>query len=646
MFDHRAELDVLMSSLRATASGRPGLTVVESAAGLGKTTLVEAFAAEVRRTLPEALVLRARCDELEHDFPFGVVRQLFEPLVATWSEEKAEQMFAGPAEPATHVFSSVPCVGEANAFGDAPRGVLHGLFRLSLRIAATAPLVLLVDDIHKADSPSLRWLRYLVRKNTQAPVLVVATVRTGDAHECLRTLDPGPDHNVLRLTRFTEAQVVAVLTELLPPDLTPELLISCARLTGGNPLLVRALVTSVTADRACSSIQPDALPPRTIGRFADFVRNWLATTSPATREFAAALAVLGSARERDLVSRLAGLDDLTALRAENELRDFGLLEPCVEPSWAHPLARESVLDQLSTERRQQLHLRAAKLLYDDGTDPERVCGHLLDVSTPQEPWVAAVLLAAADDAAMRGAPDSAARYLTRALDEPLAESDRLRAEVDLGLSEAIHQPSMAHRRLVKVLELVDNPVQRAEIAEVLADVALREGRFREADTLLTRVAKDVAPIDRDAAVRLDALRLSAQVLHGTGQTVATDSPQQTRTPSERAILAAQAAAALSTPGWTAAAVAELAERALAPGVRHMPALAVQHAVRALAIAGHGANATRYCDEAIRHARRTRSVVGLITLIDARSRIALWTGNLAEALKFNEEAMVNLPLDHW
>ncbi len=644
LFDRQSELASLVADAQAVAHGQSGLVVIEGAAGLGKTTLVEAFSDELGQVLPEACVLRARCDELERDFPFGVVRQLFEPLVAGWPKQEAEQMFSGPAEPATHVFSSVPCVGEANALGDAPRTVLHALFRLTLRIAATAPLVLVVDDLQKADLPSLRWLRYLVRKTTRSRVLVVLTVRSGEEDDSLRILDPGPQCRILRLERFTEQQVIDVLTASLPVSARPELLASCARLTGGNPMLVQALITSMSA-----GFDPvTSLSTSVVARFAGFVQSWLDTVPEQTRHFAAALAVLGSAHDGVTVGSLAGLSDGASVRAEDQLRELGLLAAGTELRWAHPLGRETVLGGLAPGHRKSLHLSAARHLFEEDADPERICAHLLNVPAPQEPWVAGTLLRAASDAAVRGAPDSVVRYLGRALEEQLSDGERLAAELDLGLAEAVQRPAQAWRRLTGVLERVTDPVVRATTAEVLADVLLREGRPADAEAVLSRVSTELAPVDRELALRLDAVRLAGQVLHGATEPLLRELEKAGtgETPGERAMLAVLAAVAAVAPGWDAKRVAALAERALARGVADLPPFTVQHAVRALAAAGSAANAARYCDEAIRHATRARAVLGLVTLIDARSRIALLAGDLDEARKLNEEAMVNLPLEHW
>ncbi len=111
--------------------------------------------------------------ELEREFPFGVVRQLFESVVT--DPERREQALAGAAAPAAAVFGEA-----AMAEGDASFAALHGLFWVALNLAAEGPLVLAIDDLHWCDRPSLRFVAYLARRLEGQPILVAATIRSGE----------------------------------------------------------------------------------------------------------------------------------------------------------------------------------------------------------------------------------------------------------------------------------------------------------------------------------------------------------------------------------------------------------------------------------------------------------------------------------
>ena len=126
-------------------------------------------------------MLSARGGELEGGFAFGIVRQLFEaPLAAATPELRAE-LLAGAAELSAPLFASAPTLlGEG---AESSFAMLHGLYWLIANLASRTPTLLVVDDLHWADEPSLRWLVYLARRLEGLPVLLlVATRPPAQAH--------------------------------------------------------------------------------------------------------------------------------------------------------------------------------------------------------------------------------------------------------------------------------------------------------------------------------------------------------------------------------------------------------------------------------------------------------------------------------
>src|SRR5580765_7626305 len=128
-----AAIDALIERTRAD-EGQVGL--LEAPAGIGKSRLV----AEARRRAEDAglAVLSARGGEFEREFPFGVVHQLYGPLVA---DPGRAGLLEGAAAGARAVFESV----DAAPGGDASFAVLHGLYWLTVNLAAERPLLLTVD---------------------------------------------------------------------------------------------------------------------------------------------------------------------------------------------------------------------------------------------------------------------------------------------------------------------------------------------------------------------------------------------------------------------------------------------------------------------------------------------------------------------
>ena len=152
-----AELEELLAAARA-GSGR--LLLVEAAAGLGKTRLLR----EARRRADASgmRVLAARATELERDFPFGVVRQLFEPPLADADQVVRAGLFDGPAAAARPLLD--PELSSEPEWADGGRGdpsfaTLHGLYWFVANLVESGPALVAVDDAHWADSASLRLPR-------------------------------------------------------------------------------------------------------------------------------------------------------------------------------------------------------------------------------------------------------------------------------------------------------------------------------------------------------------------------------------------------------------------------------------------------------------------------------------------------------
>ncbi|MFF4529397.1 ATP-binding protein [Streptomyces sp. NPDC001407] len=653
LFEREDEMAVLEREARLAAGGQPRVVLVEGAAGMGRTSLVEEFARRAGRD--GALVLHARCDDMERGVPFGVVRQLFEPVVADWAPERAEKAFAGPAEPARRVLSTVPHTGAAPAHDDDPLPVLHGFHWLTLRIAAVTPVVLVVDDAQLADDLSLRWIHYLIRKLTRSRVLVVLTRRGDGTSDTLTPLSLAANCRTLRPEPLTEKGVADLLAHawahMGAHEPAPELARSCHRLTGGNPLLLRALVMALESGRAeAAALSSGELPKRTTFLYAEFLADWLAGLGARTREFAVALALLGESDDAGTPARLAGLDDAQGYLAEGQLRGLGLLAPSRELRWTHPLVREALGRDLGGPRRAERHAEAARLLFDDGASLEEVCAHLVQTEPSTDPWVARTLIAAADQAARQGAPESAARCLRRALAEPLSPEERTTVRMRLGLAESHLRPAAAVRQLTRVIDDVTEPSSKATVAGVLCAVLTRVGRGGEVVPLLDRLADELTPADREISLRLQGLRIGNVLLSGTKNIPREELDRMTqelsgRTPGERSVLAPCAlAAALS--GFPADHVAALAQRALPQTPEELAGHLGQGAVFALAVTDRLDAAGRHCDAAFREAQRTHALPGPADLVDTRSVITLLAGRLDDATRSWEELSAQLPPGQW
>ena len=172
LLDRERELAELDAIVAEAAEGHGRMVLMEGPAGIGKSGLLTGLR---ERAGGRMRVLAARSSELEREFGFGVVRQLFEGAVA----EDRDRALAGAAATAAPLFA-VGGEGQGDGEAAASFAALHGLYWLTLNLAAERPVLLAVDDLHWCDRPSLRFLAYLARRLDGAPVLAAATLRTGE----------------------------------------------------------------------------------------------------------------------------------------------------------------------------------------------------------------------------------------------------------------------------------------------------------------------------------------------------------------------------------------------------------------------------------------------------------------------------------
>ena len=304
-------------------------------------------------------VLRSRGTELERDFAFGVVRQLFEPVLVEASELERADLLQGAAGVAAGLLGlpGAPTVDSVFFRASIPPSRFStasiGSARTSL---PSGPLCLVVDDAHWADAASLRYLAFLLTRLEELDVALVVANRPrepGTDGELLTTVTTDPSADVIRLAPLTRAAVAQLLEAALggAPDAT--VVDTSLRVTRGMPFLVRELAEALREGGARSDVE-------TVARS---VRLRLLRLPEHAARLARALAVL---ERSDLLqaARLAGLEELEAADAADLLATAGIIDVGRPLTFVHPLVRDGIYSELSSAERVQGHRRAAQLLAD------------------------------------------------------------------------------------------------------------------------------------------------------------------------------------------------------------------------------------------------------------------------------------------
>jgi DNA-binding CsgD family transcriptional regulator len=507
LLERRQELARIESAFEDACAGGGRFVVVEGPAGIGKTALLAA--ARTAAVDHGMRVLRSRGAELEREFAFGVVRQLFEPVLAEASElERADLMQGGAG--AAGALLSLPGAAATNVGPstgvDPSFAILHGLYWLCANLTAAGPLCLVVDDAHWADAPSLRYLAFLLTRLEELDVALVLATRpheSGTDANLLATLTTDSSAEVIRLpplTRAAVAQLVRAELEQLPDPLFVD---ACLRATRGTPFLLRALVEALSeeeiAPTARAAHQVERIGARSVSRS---IRLRLGRLPEHAGRLAGALAVL---EQSDLfhASQLAGLDDAEAGDAAELLTVAGIIERGRPLTFIHPIVRTALYADLTSVERVRGHRRAAQLLAEQPGAQERVAEHLLVSEPAADAWVAERLIEAACAAGKRGAPESEAVLLRRALAEPAAPDTRPKLLLDLGMAEASAGLEGWHEHLQQAVEAAADAAA-AEAAMVLAHVLSRAQHFAASVDVLDRASAALHARHSELALRLVA----------------------------------------------------------------------------------------------------------------------------------------------
>ena len=397
LLERGLELERIEAALGRAIEREGSVVLLEGEPGIGKTALLGETAA-----LAQARgfrVLSARASELEHEYAYGVVRQMLPPDLAATPGADA---LAGAAELAA------PALGlsERNGRGAPDRGaVLHGLYWLMINLTARQPVLVSLDDAQWSDLASLRFVAYLARRLDGLPVVVALSVRTAEPSEPPRPLleiRAEPLTNLLAPAPLSEAGLVGLIARTLgePVDLAFARRLAIA--TGGVPFLANELLKALADESVGPSSESSALidrtGPETVTRSA--VAR-LARLGDVAVSAAQGVAVLGARASLERIGSLLAIPEaqlpaaLDALAAARILRADGRLE------YVHPVIRTSVYEDIPPFVRSRLHARAAAMIEAAGGEPEEVASHILRAGPREDRGETEILMRAA---AQAGAP--------------------------------------------------------------------------------------------------------------------------------------------------------------------------------------------------------------------------------------------------
>ena len=644
LLERNHEIDRIHAAVRAVAKRAGGAVIIEGAAGLGKSRLLDE--ARERAAALGVRVLSARGTELEQAFPFGVMRQLFERSLLEADAGERDRWLAGAAALADEVLTTAPALhGDSPASGvsanDPGYAWQHGLYWLASNLSTDAPLALVVDDLQWCDALSVRALAFIARRLEGQPLALFIATRpldpslTPEAAELLAD----PATQLLRPSPLSRSALATLIAARMGDQPDERFVGACLEVTGGNPFLIGELLSEAAArglsPTTAAAGEVGAVVPRGV---ANAVLLRLARLTPAAAGLARPLSALGDGvRVRDAAS-LAGLSGVDVEAAIVELVAAGIVESGSTVRFTHPILRTAIYGDLSPPERERLHHAAVTILRERGASAGQLAAQVMHTDPATDPETVTLLRDAAHDALGLGDAAGAASLLSRALQEPPADEDRAAVLLELGQALARAGAPEAVAPLSEIVERGEDPAAIGAAAIELSGMLAFAGRAAEGTTILRR-AQDRLPAGSAEHEQLEVAFLGASYTSASARRAAGATIANLRDPGGPATSALEATT-LATLAMdevmylrSAARAADLANRALAADLPLQPHRGENWVILALAAliaADEFDTALQATDEILARARRRGAALTVVTISALRAGIGRRRGDLIAA----------------
>lgn len=465
-----AEIDRVLADA-GSSRGRALFLVGE--AGLGKTSLL-ALARTKTHGFRQGL---GRGTAAEVSLPFGILSQAMASL--------------GDVE-LSRITARRPLDSRATAFQSTLKALRSG-----------GPVLLALDDLQWADPDSLTLLTFLCRRIADQPVVIVGTLRANppSAIETIRRVAIEGDaviENLGPLSALASAELLEIETGR---PLDPQTARHAWEASGGNPLLLKHLATSLLAEGKLRVMRPEKDSPAGL---ALLLPRFAGVSSPAY-EFARMASVLGTSFRPSDATGLAHFSEKSAALALEELARAGLVrsESKRSAEFVHPLFRQLLYEEIPEPARNQYHAMAFRMLAASGAALSEAAAHARLAGLSGDPQAVAALEGAGRLAMSAGAFSQAREHYQAAVD---AAGDQASASLWLALGQAalvggdVEAALLAYRRVLTLPALP--PEVNVTARRLLGRALMVAGRHDQAEAELS-IAEEIAlRIDRSLAIEV------------------------------------------------------------------------------------------------------------------------------------------------
>src|SRR5215210_2961861 len=506
------ELGALDHALAELARSRSVALELVGEPGIGKSRLLAELAA--RAEARGYLVLAGSASELERDLPFWVFVDALDEYLRGLEPHSFDALEDDIRAELADVFPSLAQIAAGRgAVVQHERYRTHRAVRTLLEgLTANKPLVLVLDDVHWADSASVDLVGALLRRPPERAVLLALAVRPRQVPERLSAALERA-HRARKLLRFELGALSHNhARELLGEGVDSAAATALYEESGGNPFYLEQLARSLTRALGGRRIINEKtlavldVPPAVAAALAEE----LALLAEDARLVLAGAAVAGDPFDPELAAAAAATSEVAVLNGVDELLRLGLIRQTDVPRrfrFRHPLLRRAVYESTPPGWRLGAHERSAEALAAQGATPAQRAHHV-ERSARRGDAVAVTILREAGEAAAHRAPASAARWYAAALqlipeDAPADE----RVELLLARAGALAangQFADSHAALLESIALVpdDSVALRVRLTTACAGVEHLLGRHEQAHRRLLSTLENLEDARSPEAVAL------------------------------------------------------------------------------------------------------------------------------------------------
>jgi serine/threonine protein kinase/tetratricopeptide (TPR) repeat protein len=467
-----------------TMAGSGQTLLISGEPGIGKSSLTRELATQAEISGGNALIGESYAEGGAPYSPFSQILRRALPKASQNGSQMSEFVVADLISLTPELRPNYPDLPEIPALDpdSEQRRLFESMVVLLSSLSEQSPILLILEDVHWADSGSLAMLRHLARRTKGQPIMLVATYREVELDESLPLQEMLVELNReriasrLKLVRFGVDETQELLATIFQEEVSMEFTEGIYNETEGNPFFIEEVCKSLVEEGALyyengEWHRPDDMADLDIPQSVRVaIQSRLLKLPDEILDSLRMAAILGREFDFDTLVAAAELDEETLIDALEHAEHAQLIEEIGSGSggtfrFAHALIGSTLEEGLSGLRRRRMHHQVAAVIEEMRPDDYEALAHHYYESGDMDKGLE-YSLKAGERALSRSAYNEARRHYGRALE--IAEVDRRQDELAsiylaLGDIESLRDLNLALSYYEQALELTQDPIEQAII---------------------------------------------------------------------------------------------------------------------------------------------------------------------------------------